>query len=309
VRHSRLWALTCLFNPQRYRRRVANYRVFRRNLGVPLVAVEMSFDGRFELEEDDADILVRVEGGDVLWQKERLLNFGVSRLPPECRAVAVLDCDIVFENAAWPARALDCLERSPAVQLFSEAHFLRAGAESTFDLSGAQLRESSARAVRSAIPAHACLVPLPGNEHGRYTAGLGWAFRRELLEHHGLFDGCVIGGGDTALGCALWGAFEAVEERHAMSPGQASYYREWAQPLYARVRGNVDFVEGNLFHLWHGELDHRRRRLRHLDLKAQDFDPRRDIALHASGSWRWATQKPALHRLLVDYFAARREDG
>lgn len=309
MKHSRLWALTCLFNPQRYRRRLANYRVFCRNLEVPLLAVEMSFDGRFELGEGDADILLRVEGGDVLWQKERLLNFGAAHLPPDCRAVAVLDCDIVLEKRDWPARALTALERSPATHLFSRAHMLREGAEAGFDVRGAHVQESSARAMRAAVGARACLGPQPGDGRGRYSSGFAWAFRRELLEQHGLFDGCVIGGGDTALSCALWGSFESVEERHAMNAEQRRYYREWAEPVHASVRGDVDFLDGDLYHLWHGDVDRRRTAQRHLDLHVHGFDPRRDIAPHASGAWRWATEKPALHRLLVDYFAARREDG
>src|SRR5262245_37018879 len=68
-----LWAITSYFNPARYRRKLQNYRVFRERLAVPLVTAELAFDG-FDLDAGDAEVLVRVRGGDVLWQKERLLN-------------------------------------------------------------------------------------------------------------------------------------------------------------------------------------------------------------------------------------------
>ena len=68
-----MWAITSYFNPARYRRRLSNYRIFRANLGVPLVTVELSFDGQFELTEGDADILIQIPAGAMLWQKERLL--------------------------------------------------------------------------------------------------------------------------------------------------------------------------------------------------------------------------------------------
>jgi hypothetical protein len=301
--------VTCLFNPQGYERRIANYRAFRRHLVMPLVAVELSFDGRFALDARDADILVRIDGGDVLWQKERLLNMGVASLPRECRWVSVLDCDIVFEDPDWPARAAERLEASPVVHLFSEAHFLRPESGATFCLDGAELWESSARAIRANVSPRECLGPQAGNGRGRHSPGLAWAFRRELLDRHGLFDGCVIGGGDTAVACASWGAFEAVEERHAMNARQKSYYRAWAEPWYESVRGNVDFIDGKLFHLWHGEIADRRAAARHLDLVAHDFDPHRDLARDGNGPWRWASAKPELHRMLADYFAARREDG
>lgn len=42
-----LWAITACFNPQGWARRRANYRVFRRHLGVPLLTVELGYGGRF----------------------------------------------------------------------------------------------------------------------------------------------------------------------------------------------------------------------------------------------------------------------
>ena len=45
----RLWAVTCHFNPCGYHRRIANYRVFRDRLQIPLLTVELSFTGTFEL--------------------------------------------------------------------------------------------------------------------------------------------------------------------------------------------------------------------------------------------------------------------
>jgi hypothetical protein len=80
-----VWAIASYYNPVGYRRRLANYRLFRANLGIPLVTVELSFDGRFELAEDDADILIQLTGGAVLWQKERLLNLAAKAVPAGLR--------------------------------------------------------------------------------------------------------------------------------------------------------------------------------------------------------------------------------
>jgi hypothetical protein len=55
-----VWAITSYYNPARFKRRLPNYRIFRANLGVPLVTVELSFDGHFELTEKDADVLVQI---------------------------------------------------------------------------------------------------------------------------------------------------------------------------------------------------------------------------------------------------------
>ncbi|MBK6739582.1 MAG: hypothetical protein IPG64_17900 [Haliea sp.] len=121
---SPLWAVTCLFNPLRSRRRAGNFRTFRAHLGVPLIAVELSFDGRFELREGEAEVLVQLTGGDVMWQKERLLNVGLRHLPPACEQVALIDCDVLFEDDDWAAAAADVLTRHPVAQLFSSVQYL-----------------------------------------------------------------------------------------------------------------------------------------------------------------------------------------
>ena len=46
-----LWAITSFFNPAGYKSRLTNYRLFRSRLDVPLVAVELSFTGEFELRD------------------------------------------------------------------------------------------------------------------------------------------------------------------------------------------------------------------------------------------------------------------
>jgi len=118
------WAITSYFNPMRYKRRFSNYKVFRKNLNLPLVAVELAYSNTFELQEGDADILVQLRGGAVLWQKERLLNAALQALPKRCRKVAWLDCDIIFQMVNWADAAGQLLDRVAMIQPFKRAHYL-----------------------------------------------------------------------------------------------------------------------------------------------------------------------------------------
>src|SRR5262245_13466239 len=102
---SDFWAITSYFNPARYRKRHSNFQVFRKHLKAPLIAVELSYWEGFELQDEDADIVVRLHGGAVLWQKERLLNVALKALPETCRKVAWLDCDIIFQSDDWVGSA------------------------------------------------------------------------------------------------------------------------------------------------------------------------------------------------------------
>ena len=93
-----LWAITSYFNPAGYRRRLANYRLFRKSLIVPLITVELAYRKQFELTEGDAEILIQLQGNDIMWQKERLLNVALRALPPHCRSIVWVDRDVIFAS-------------------------------------------------------------------------------------------------------------------------------------------------------------------------------------------------------------------
>ena len=114
---SPLWAITTYFNPVGYTRRRLNYRRFKMALDVPLVTVELSFSGAFELTAADADILVQVRGKSVLWQKERLLNIALAKVPKAVEFVAWLDCDIILERSLWSEETIRLLDEYPLLQL------------------------------------------------------------------------------------------------------------------------------------------------------------------------------------------------
>lgn len=307
---SSIWAVTCLFNPRRAATRLANFRTFRRRLNAPLLAVELSFDGRFELQPHDADILVQLDAGDVMWQKERLLNIGIARLPDDCHYVATIDADVVFANNRWPTEAVAALQQTPMVQLFTEAYYLAPDAEP--DAAGKATvhgrQSSAARAIARGASPEECLGVQSGTDRGRFSGGFAWAFRRDLIAAHGLYDCCIIGGGDTAVVTGATGAFATVERRHSMSAAQCRRYRAWAVPWFKHTAGKIDALDGDLFHLWHGALENRQANSRHQALAAAGFDPEVDISAPPAAAWRWASDKPGLHQLLTNYFAARRED-
>src|SRR5262245_1466730 len=120
-----LWAITSYYNPNRYWRRRANYTQFRRHLDLPLVAVELDLGGRYELDPSDAEILIRCQAGDVMWQKERLLNIALAALPESCQFVAWMDCDVIFPQPDWAAESCRMLDEFPLVQPFAEMRHLR----------------------------------------------------------------------------------------------------------------------------------------------------------------------------------------
>ena len=100
-----LWVVSAYFNPTRSANRLANYRTFRRHLRAPLLTVELAAPDMHELAPDDAETLISLTGEPYLWQKERLINLAIARLPPHVRFVAWVDCDVIFERPDWPQLA------------------------------------------------------------------------------------------------------------------------------------------------------------------------------------------------------------
>ena len=306
-----LCAITCYFNPVGYKRRLENYRVFRQRLTVPLITVELSFNGRFELQPSDADLLVQLHGGDVLWQKERLLNIALKSVPKDFDKIAWVDCDVVFGRSDWAEKASRELDKFLLVQLFQKRHDLP-GHLSPEDLHS-WTAPPTARSVMSKIAAGDAsaedLFLANAPLERRSTAGLAWASRREVLEEHGLYDACILGTGDRVILCAALGNFDHGTRAALMNPRRADHYLAWAQPYYETIRGRVSYIPGDLFHLWHGNRNDRRYEERYRRLEAFDFDPFTDIALDSNDCWRWSSDKRQLHDFVRNYFRSRNEDG
>ncbi len=316
-----LWAATSYFNPQAYARRLRNYHTFRERLCVPLVTVEWSCDGRFQLGEDDADILIQLQAPDLLWQKERLLNVAIAAIPEKCRKVAWLDCDVVFETHDWPEQATRLLDSFAMVQLFDRFYDLsRKAPEGVLNSAHAMNIGDAFVAVRERAGADRELFgtlwgsrvvqEAEGTRVERVrNSGFAWAARREILERHGLYDGCILGCGDRAIVCAAYGKHNTAKQSWITTEQQRAHYLKWAEEFFSTVRGEVSYIQGGVFHLWHGELRDRRYRERNRDLARFGFDPFTDLALSETGCWRWNSEKPAMHEYLRDYFALRNEDG
>ncbi len=306
-----MWAMTSFYNPMRYKRRLTTYKTFRENLGIPLVTVELSYDGHFQLTETDADILIQISGGAVLFQKERLLNLAINSVPPSVGNIAWLDCDVIFERSDWMNEAKKQLEAFNVIQLFSDLvdldkedyqvtthhHDVSRSGQGIVSLVGeehldvAAMLEQAAQAVRAK-----CL-------------GFAWAARREILENHGLYDAMIIGGGVRAQVAAMYGQYDALVKTYQFNSARQKHYLKWARPYHEAVGERVGYVAGRLYHLWHGDAKNRKYSERHTTFAEFKFDPDVDLMVGSNGAWQWARSRPDLEEFLSNYFASRAEDG
>jgi hypothetical protein len=298
---SPLWAITAYFNPFGIGHRRATFRRFRHHLGVPLLAVELGFDDRFDLGPEDAEILIRVRGGSVLWQKERLLNLAVQALPAHVEGVVWTDSDVVFLRKDWATAVQRQLQHFAMVQPFRRLYYLDEG-QAPEDFQPVAERAFDSVAYRYA---NGCFPDRAYRTHGlsqtlRYAPGMAWAARRSTLESCRLYDAAILGCGDKLAFSAAVGRADDAAFSTRMGEAQTRHYREWADRFRSAVQGQISYVGGDLLHLWHGALEDRRYRERLDGFDQFDFDPRIDLTTTPDGAWRWNSDKPDLHKFVLN---------
>lgn len=313
-----LWALTTYFNPFRGALRARNYHRFRAHLKAPLLTVEWSPDGVFDLRPGDADILLQFSGGDILWQKERLLNLALPRVPAGCEAVAVLDGDILLASDDWVELTLRALQKSSMVQVFRTAHYLTQQASAQppqmalhelsteYQLPSMTLALESGQGLYRQWP-DAALFWTAGESSLSGNPGLGAALRLDLLRRVGFYECNPVGAGDLVLMAAVCGRVDEMFAVRPYAPAHQAHIRQWAQRVRAAGLTSMATVPGDVYHLWHGLPADRRYAARLQMLAELDFYPRTHLEPTEQGPWRWADGADAQKRAVFDYLASRRD--
>lgn len=288
-------AITCYFNPCGYRNLRDNlhrfHDAFRDTFhSCPLTVIELSFDGRFEL--DDSLRVVGDPAKHLMWQKERLLNIAEQSLPPNVDNVAILDCDIMFLNKLWVDEAVEQLETSKVVQLFSRVHYLNAHGS---------IGDTFSSIVGAPVLTNA-------SEEQKVAPGFAWAMHRDMFP---LLDSHILGGGDRLMYEAWVGRHNASRVWRAMRAMNPAWRRHFAKEgitHFDKCRGLVERIRGDIIHMYHGSMRNRRYIRRWQALSSHNYDPATDIQLDDNGLWAWASNKPQMHAKVREHFSLRQED-
>ncbi len=288
-----LAVVACHFNPCGFAAPRQNLLEFIDGIessSVDLYIAELAFEGQdFFLEPTPRTLQLRTDS--VLWQKERLLNLLISRLPADIDKVAWVDADLLFRRHCWPQLAVEALGQWSVVQLFDRAVWLDQ------DRQPLQTRLGIAYGTQSrGIRAFPKLHP-----------GFAWAARREVLEKCGLYDRLITGGGDAVIARGLFRQFDQGYLQIFNDNMRRDIVRWWRE-IDEQVCGKVGYIKSSVMHLWHGDHICRRYLDRKQCLREDGFDPDVDIAIDQSGCWKWATDKPGLHDAIRNYFVGRNED-
>jgi len=308
------WGLATYFNPLGYKNKLEHYRRFRAHAerqGLKLLTVELAFGGdNFELGKEDADRLIQIRTNSrVYWQKERLLNIGLGRLPEDCDKIAWVDTDIRFLNDNWLEETAKLLETYIVVQPYSQAVFLP---KDVYELNPEPL-------PFGIVEGHKMHGAGYGTSHfGRDTlsdnfmiyghTGHAWSARRSVFDKHGFYDRNILVTSDKLMAHAFFGS-KSRTKKWVHSELLMADEDEWIDGVYRDVRGSVFYTDGFLYHFWHGAHKDRCYKFTADLLHKYRFDPRRDIKMDKQGLWQWSSFKPGLHKGVRRYFEMRKEQG
>ena len=246
-----LWAITSYFNSQHYQRRLQNYRLFRARMTVPLLTLNFPSTASLSCAPTTPTYWCSCRPGTSMWHKERLLNVALSAVPPDCRKIAWLDCDVVFEQRDWAgARATGSIN-SPWSSLFKT--FVKWGGRS----------RSTKWIIRTMIagdihwPMAWRLAPWTLTSSTKTFASkvgmAGWPGRRAAR----------CSSSTVSMTPVSWKRHPGDGVRRAgplllrpawlqMNARWTDHYLAWARPHFDTVRGSIGFVGGELLHLRHG---------------------------------------------------------
>lgn len=280
-----------------------------------------------------------------LWQKECLLNIGMKSLPEECTKVCWLDADIFFCNDNWVTELSALLDEVPIAQPFVAISLLpKNWRSSTNKLLEVEwwshqrtltsyaytkvyqaMRGQNVQALVDTYPS-----AIDSQCFGRYeyiyskskeediddnvtaciASGYAWAARRDVLEAFGgLYERCVIGGGDAIFMIGL--------ENESLPPEKVEYFskahQEDINEYLTRLNGvlygqSIGCVDGKILHMYHGKIKNRNYYDRHYILRDLRFDPYIDLKKRDDGLIVWSDEaRKKLRKKVRKYFKMRKE--
>lgn len=301
------WCLTTYFNPAHYKSRIKNHNIYVNNIKrqkVNLCIIEQAFgEDSFELEEAD----IRIRSKSILWPKERMLNYALEFIPPECKYIAWIDGDIIFANDYWSNLAIQKFEEgNDILQLFESVHHL----PPRHDKYNGEILSTEKGLVWQA-KSYPDFINMRKKFHLLYaTTGFAWAARRSIFEEAGgFYDKHVLGANDNIIiDCCL----NTFELHHYFKAGQGTALLEdmmnWAHNKFKINKHQANYLPTDIYHLFHGAKKNRGYLTREDILKKHNYDPKIDIAL-IENAYEWSSNKPDLHKDVENYFTSRKEDS
>jgi len=304
----KLYVVTCISNPVRFSTRYNLYKRFAQHVedsGAILYTVEMAFGDRpHVITSPDNPRHIQLRSHFELWHKENMLNIGIQALPKDWKYVAWIDSDVQFARPDWVNETIEQLQHYDFLQLFAEATDL--GPRYQTLMSRKSMFYNYYHFGRDYI------MNKPKGSGYYYSSkgssGYAWAARRKALDAvGGLIDTAILGAGDWYMAHALLGIVDQSRSPK-LHPNYLKSLDIWQDRAERRIKRNVGYMDGTVFHHYHGRKSNRGYETREQILIKHQFDPGIQLYKDNSRLWQLEDHSHSLRDDLRRYFRQRQED-
>jgi hypothetical protein len=299
----KLCVISVYFNPAKYKALLENYLYFSSQIKkqqIKLITVECAFDGDpFQIPKEEG--VYQLRSNSVMWQKERLINYGISRLPDDCDYFAWIDGDIILPDN-WQDIAIQELQKSDIIQLYKKVYHLPKGLKN-HDGSKVPFLQS---VLWQKLIHKNWLQRRKAKELSFSTPGFAWAAKRDLFQNLNIYDKNIVGSGDTFIVDCLLDSWDIHGFAQKFTPAMKEHMLDYCNLLRKR-NPKIGYLPIDICHLYHGSLKNRSYMDRHQAILDNNYDPMNDIAL-VNDVYEWASNKTSMHESIKNYFFSRLED-
>ena len=302
------WVICMVSNPVRYRSRYETFEKFKHGVeraGANLIIVELALGDRpFEVTEENNPHHVQLRVWDEIWHKENALNLAIQRLPNDWEYVTWLDADIEFQRHDWVHEIVHSLQHYMVIQPWATCVDMGHKGQAQ------RVQESFMYCwVNGLPPAYSRKDPYHPTKGPAHHPGYAWSARREAIDAlGGLMDFPILGAADHHMAQALIG--KVIE--HAPKNVSAGYKREllnWQERANIHIRQDVGYMDGTIFHHYHGRKADRKYTDRWQILFKHDYNPDQDLKRDWQGLWQLTHKGERMRNDIRAYFRQRDEDN
>jgi hypothetical protein len=302
--HSEAMIVSCFFNPQKSPYRLLAFKEFYNSIKHLNHTIVECIIGDDKPQLNESENIKRVYTENLLWHKESLLNKVISELPEKYKYIFWVDADVIFTNQNWLVEGVEVLKTKKILQPFDLCvHLEKDELKPSFDLGGFRFdsrpNNKNNKVWRSFCANYVTTTLWSDNDYNTHGhVGFAWGAQREVLKAVPLYDRALIGGADHIIAHAAAGQLHhsCITKSFTENINEVD---EWSKKFNDVVQGSIGYVKGDLYHIWHGDIN-KRQYLKRI----QDFTPTTKSIVTKDKNGLYVTKKGD-DKYIRDYFAHR----
>lgn len=270
-----------------------------------IVPIEISTNNSFDLNMQG---LFALKSDQLLWQKERVINYLAEKMPDSIKYIAFIDGDVLFSDDNWVQEAKNKLDQKENlfIQPFSDVYYLPKNHYRNHGFYSHSTPSVSSQIIKSGGK-NEYINTFNTKNYIYGNPGMCWITKKETLINNPLYDKCIIGGGDT-LNLIRWLNLKDIENVPFVKKTK-NFIKSFVDDSFKNEIKNIeiDYIDQPIFHFNHGNKVNRKYNERQKIFKDTNFNVSKDL-VNDQGLYRYVGDNKDFLKSIENYFKERNED-